>query len=323
MSVVRPHAFAPRANKIAYAASQCERAGFNYYFLTFTQRFDVSSQDDLSIEGIRRRFDEVSRGMKYVWKRVLKTDGHALAMSFEVGAGGVVHAHAIFYGAEPDIDDVRAAWLMQVPDSPQVKSIRMPDIEEAVREVAKYIVKAASPKREGGKDGMGSYTDPELAAKVEIALHGRRLTETLGAWRGVRAPKGSLPDAEQTCPHCESFELTELLMLREQVIRLLPPGAPIRFTTSGHRRKKVRRKEHVECAKDRWSDDGPSIRRATQQADAQRSGDGRNHRGEPQDGSGGAGQGNAYRDPLGSNHSHPDEERARAVGPLTKQQSLW
>jgi hypothetical protein len=184
-----------RANKIAYAAARCERDGFGYFFLTCTQQFDVCSQDDLSIEGIRRRYDEVARGMKYVWKRVLKADGHALAVSIEVGPGGVVHAHAIFYGLEPNIRDVRAAWLLQVPDSPQVKSIRMPDLDEAVREVAKYIVKAASPKREGGKDGMGSYTDPELAAKVEIALHGRRLTETLGAWRGVRPPRGQLPQS--------------------------------------------------------------------------------------------------------------------------------
>lgn len=312
-----------RANKIAYAADRCERDGFGYFFLTFTQRFDVCSEEDLSIAGIRRRYDEVALGMKYVWKRVLKAEGHALALSFEVGPGGVVHSHAIFYGLEPDIRDLRAAWLLQVPDSPQVKSICMPNIDEAVREVAKYIVKAASPKRDGGKDGMGSYTDPELAAKVEIALHGRRLTETLGAWRGVRPPRGQLPQSEPTCPCCESPEVTEILMPREQVVRLLPPGAPIRFTHGGRRRRPKPRCDQAEVSTEQRSEHGIDLQRATQQADALGSGDRKRSWAESQDRARGDRERNAASDPPWANHSSSDGAPTHAAGCLVPQQSWW
>lgn len=312
-----------RANKIAYAAERCERDGFGYFFLTFTQRFDVCSEEDLAVEGIRRRYDQVALGMKYVWKRVLKADGHALALSFEVGPGGVMHSHAIFYGREPDIRDVRAAWLLQVPDSPQVKSVRMPDIDQAVREVAKYIVKAASPKREGGKDGMGSYTDPELAAKVEIALHGRRLTETLGVWRGVPPPRGQLPQSEPTCPCCESQEVTEILMPREQVVRLLPPGSPIRFTHGGRRRRPKPRCGQAESSTEQRSEHGNDLQRATQQADALGSGDRKCSWPEPQDGARGDRERDAPCDPSRTDHPSPDWTGAHALGPLAKQQSWW
>jgi hypothetical protein len=310
------------SNKLAFAASRSERDGFAYYFITFTQRFDVRSEDDLSVDGIRRRYGEVAKGVKYVRDRVLKSEGHSFAVSFEVGAGGVMHAHAIFYGTEPDICDVRAAWLLQVPDSPQVKSIRMPDVDEAVREVAKYIVKAASPKREGGKDGMGSYTDPELAAKVEIALHRKRLTVTYGAWRGVKVPRGILPQAERTCPSCESKELTEILMPRDEVISLLPAGTPIRFTHG--RRKRVRRScAHGHVGAEQRTEHGEHVQRLAEQADAQSSGDGAHPRSQSQDHSRDGHTREAGARPLGANAAHSDASGARVAGHVGEQQSWW
>jgi hypothetical protein len=82
---------------------------------------------------------------------------------------------------------VRAAYLDKIPDSPfvNVKLVKKP--ETAVREVAKYIVKAASPKKCRTVAGMpGEYLNPELAAKVEIALSRARLFDFYGAWREVK-----------------------------------------------------------------------------------------------------------------------------------------
>ena len=301
--------------KICYAAEQCELDGFGYYLLTFTQRFDPCSEVDLSVEGIGCRYRRVAEGVKYVWQRVLKADGRAMAVSFEVGPGGVMHAHAIFYGPRPDVRAVRAAWLLHVADSPQVRSDPMPDREAALREVAKYVTKGASPKRGGGGDRLGSYTDPELAAKVEIALHGKRLTEVYGAWRGQRPPRAGARSNEEKCPSCEGDNLSEVLMPREQVVRLLPEGAELKFTRGGRRR---RRRESVG---EKGSENGNGICGAAQQTHAEGAGGGTALGRQSQDGARHAASGRAPSDSLGAHAAHPYAGSARAIGTVAGQLS--
>ena len=161
--------------------------GYAFYLFTFTTRFDPADPEHLTVSAIRERAQRLRKACGYVWRRMLKHDGSAMLLAFEVSPSGEVHAHALYYGPRQDIRVVRALYLDKIPDSPfvNVKQVKKP--KKAVREVAKYVVKAASPKRAGHSlDSRGEYLDPELAAKVDIALRGARLYDFFGAWRGVR-----------------------------------------------------------------------------------------------------------------------------------------
>jgi hypothetical protein len=176
---------------------------FGFYLFTFTTRFDPSDPADLTADAIRDRAKRLRKACSHVWRRVLKTDGAAMLLSLEVSPSGAVHAHALYFGPRQDITVVRAAYLDKIPDSPfvNVKHVKKP--KTAVREVAKYIVKAASPKKCGTAAGLpGEYLHPELAAKVEVALRGMRLFDFFGAWRGVTVEPQQQEAAEAPAERC-------------------------------------------------------------------------------------------------------------------------
>ena len=230
-----------RANKLRHelmsAAARTVTAGFEYYMITFTRRFDPSSLEQHSVEGLRRRLEELANGVKYVWRSVLKAEGTALVICYEVAPGGAVHAHALFYGPRPDIEVLRTAWLMRCPDSPQVNIKPKGDAPSAVLEVVKYIAKAASPKYAAGGSKLGSYTHPKLAAAIEVAFYQRRLHETLGAWRGLKPKRGAARGHDpETCSVCDSGNLQEVVLSRATWNQMAPLGWKPRFTRQYLRR---------------------------------------------------------------------------------------
>ena len=176
------------------------------YFITFTLRYDPGSEDDLSIDGLRRRRQTVLDGVRYVWRIYLQRRARAAVRAIEVSPRGAVHIHMLFHGRRPDIHVVRAAWMLKVGDSPEVNVRYVKQPHKAILEIAKYVTKGASPARAellAGK--VGEFADPELAARVELAFAGNRLVECLGAWRGIDPEKDD-DDSEhfvgEPCTRC-------------------------------------------------------------------------------------------------------------------------
>jgi hypothetical protein len=174
------------------------------YLITFTLRYDPTSADDLSIGGLQRRKQKLLDGVRYVWRRYLKPRGRAMAFAVEVSPRGAVHVHALYHGRRPDARQLDMAYAFRTGGShPHIDYVRKP--HKAIREVAKYMVKAASPKKlRLLVGGVGEFIDPELAARAEVAFSSDRLVECLGAWRGA----GDDADADEAeapavpCPHC-------------------------------------------------------------------------------------------------------------------------
>lgn len=178
------------------------------YLLTFTLRYDPRSESDLSVEGLRKRGDTVRDGVRYVWRRYLKGRGRAMAVTVEVGEHGAVHAHALYHGQRPDIEQVRLLYMHRVGDSPMVNVQYVKEPKKAIREVAKYVTKASSPKRAEllGDEIGGTFLDPELAAKVEVAFAGQRLFQCYGPWREAEreddVPEGQDEGKPLCCAEC-------------------------------------------------------------------------------------------------------------------------
>lgn len=101
----------------------------------------------------------------------------AWALGLEVAPGGLVHAHALFYGERIEERDLRAAWQSAIARRGQIHMRKVhgesPDeLREALTETLKYVGK--------GEKGTRRY---ERAAAVELALRGIRRVEMGGALR--------------------------------------------------------------------------------------------------------------------------------------------
>ena len=173
------------------------------YLLTFTLRYDPNSPDDLSVDGLKRRKRIVRDAVGFVWKRYLKPRGRAMAISLEVSPSGAVHIHALYHGRRPDAGILRQTYMFRAGDSPYVNCEYVSKPGKAIRELAKYMMKAASPKNPRiMRGGRGEFMHPVLAARAEVAFSGDRLFECLGAWRGADDDNDLPEQAPRTCPHC-------------------------------------------------------------------------------------------------------------------------
>jgi hypothetical protein len=161
-----------------------------------------------------------------------------MAIALEVSPRGAVHIHALYHGYRPDLCVLRATYQFRAGDSPMLncKYVRQPS--KAIRELAKYMMKAASPKNMGLlRGGRGEFIDPVLAARAEVAFSGDRLFECLGAWRGVDDDE-DLPDAVTVaCAHCGSRAWLEQTGALRNLLPELSPGWIPRFGRAGPVRK--------------------------------------------------------------------------------------
>ena len=200
---------------------------------TFTLQYDPTNQADVAVEGLLRRKHIVRDGVGWVWKKYLKTVGRAMAMSLEVSPRGAVHVHALFHGRKPDLNKLRATYMFRVGPSPWVNCKHVSRPSKAIRELAKYMMKAASPKSTRIlSGGSGEFIDPVLAARVEVALSGERLFECFGAWRGADDEE-DVPTAHPvTCAHCGGREWTIEFVAVSGLLKELPGWTP-RFGRAG------------------------------------------------------------------------------------------
>jgi hypothetical protein len=209
------------------------------YFLTFTLRYDPTDPNDLSVDGLKRRKQIVREAVGYVWKKYLKRIGRAMAIAVEVSPRGAVHIHALFHGHRPDATKLRVAYMFKAGDSPFVNCKYVQRPEEAIRELAKYMMKAASPKKVRLlRGGRGEFIDPILAARAEVAFSGERLFECLGAWRGAD-DDDDLPDtAPASCAHCGSRVWRQETVRLVVLLKELPSDWVPRFVRAGPVAKK-------------------------------------------------------------------------------------
>ncbi len=204
------------------------------YLLTFTRRYDPNDANDLSVEGLKRRKQIVRESVGYVWKKYLKKLGRAMAIAVEVSPRGAVHIHALFHGRRPDANKLRAVYMFRAGDSPfvNIKAVQRP--AKAIREVAKYMMNAASPKNMRLlRGGRGEFIDPILAARAEVAFSGDRLFECLGAWRGADDEEDLPETAPTSCPHCGACNWRPALVRLGSLLNELPPDWIPRFGRAG------------------------------------------------------------------------------------------
>jgi hypothetical protein len=212
-----------------------ERPGWmSLYFLTFTLRYGPESEEDLSIDGLNRRRRLVLDGVRRCWRRYLKPRGRAMAFAVEVSPRGAVHVHALYHGRRPDVTVLRMLYMERVGDSPQLRAQYVRQPLKAIRELAKYMVKAASPKRADIlRGGAGEFTDPELAARVEVAFSGERLVECLGKWRGTETEDDEPDAAPSPCRRCGCYERRLDHLPVDQWLAIVGDGWQARFRRVG------------------------------------------------------------------------------------------
>src|SRR5262249_8105488 len=101
---------------------------------------------------------------------------------------------------------VREIWMFEVGDSPQMRVDHVEEPRKAIVELAKYLTKGPSPAKVNVlSGGVGRFIDPELAARVEGAFFGDRLSQCCGRWRrrvDVNDEDPEALDAPETCKAC-------------------------------------------------------------------------------------------------------------------------
>jgi excisionase family DNA binding protein len=206
--------------------------GCDFYMLHLTSWFDPTDPAALTIDAITERSKAVKQAAKYVWSRVLKHPGAGFITALEVAPGGMVHIHAIYYGRYQDVRVIRTAWLEKMPDSPQLLITALSNPEDAVPEVFKYMMKLASPRDD---EHVGYWMDPILAARVEVALSGKRRSESYGAFRGVKleAEPAEEEAAEVRCIGCGNTERFNRSIVPRGIWQREHPHAPIRLSRTG------------------------------------------------------------------------------------------
>jgi len=210
------------------------------YLLTFTLRYDPNSPDDLSVDGLKRRKKIVRDAVGFVWRHYLKARGRAMAISLEVSPRGAVHIHALYHGRRPDAGILRETYMFRAGDSPFVNCEYVRKPGKAIRELAKYMMKAASPKSPRIlRGGPGEFIDPVLAARAEVAFSGDRLFECMGAWRGADDDSDLPEQAPRICPHCGANTWRCEVASLEALLPQLPVDWVPRFGRAGPSPKKT------------------------------------------------------------------------------------
>ena len=116
------------------------------------------------------------------------------------------------------------------------KYVRRPD--KAIRELAKYMMKASSPKNiRLLRGGRGEFVDPILAARVEVAFSGDGLFECLGAWRGADEETDLPVPLPVACAHCGSRTWRDETRPTLRLLEELPLEWVPRFGRAGPLRK--------------------------------------------------------------------------------------
>jgi hypothetical protein len=135
---------------------------------------------------------------------------------------------------------LRLPSTFHVGDSPMVNAQYVRKPAKGIRELAKYMTKAASPKKVRLlRGGRGEFVDPVLAARAEVAFSGDRLFECMGAWRGTDDDEESAPDDDPaSCERCGARAWRGETICMGALLNELPPEWIPRFGRAGPVRTK-------------------------------------------------------------------------------------
>lgn len=197
--------------------------GYAFRHGTLTTVYDPKNPDEMTAHAMRARAEGLISALRAAWQEGLKRKGTGLIGSVEIGDTGHVHIHFLYYGPF-----IVQAWLEEVCKKAFAGCgfsyiEKVEDEQKALREVAKYSVKAPSPLNERWFEHPQLVIHPTLAARWEVATHNLRVRESRGAFR--KAPKAAESKAAET-----PETLTGKLTGNSQVLVAVPPplsGAPV------------------------------------------------------------------------------------------------
>ena len=233
-----------RARFELYRAREAERWGWR--LVTISPRWAPWEREGLTVNGLRRRCDDVLSRWRRCWEGGARAGGAAAAtVSVELSSGGHVHAHVLYFG--PYL--TREWWQRVAGCHVDVRAVaRVPGVRDdggelerlerraerdgldaldkgqraalrgALREALKYALKAPSPNSAAWIAGAArSIAHPELAARWTLAARHAQLVRHYGVMReavelagdeGDAAVDAREPlDAVAPCRRCGSLEL--------------------------------------------------------------------------------------------------------------------
>lgn len=197
----------------------------DFYVLTWT----VPKRPWLSVERLQEDITVAFKASKTAWEKHLqflpKRKGEkrypgkcldaGMTSFLEVGAGGMVHVTALYYGPWHDAKELRACYQAVVEGGKDfdVRAVgagkdRRKRIEKAILEVCKYVTKGATGRKDflsRAVDRVHEYSHPLLCVLSELALFDRNRVRVYGSMRGVfgddenEEPRAELPTR---CPGC-------------------------------------------------------------------------------------------------------------------------
>ena len=122
-----------------------------------------------------------------------------------MSAHGHVHVHALVFGGfvrNAKLREVAGCHVDRRAPGPRPGVAPSRVVEELVKEVCKYALKAPSPLRAawvaGTRARSGSTIHPELAARLTVALHREQTVIHYGVMRrAVQAESAAAPEGEE------------------------------------------------------------------------------------------------------------------------------
>lgn len=198
----------------------------DFYLVTWT----TPKRPWLSLRRLREDATLAYKACKKSWDKVLchlprrngqkgypgKCKDAGMVAFLEVGAGGMVHVTALYYGAFHRVEDLRVVFQAAVPGATnfEIKPVgRGPErkrfLSKAVNEACKYVCKGTVGGRgelEGGASRRHEYTHPLLCVLAELALCERNRVRMYGTAVGVFGDEDEDEDEDQglprECPCC-------------------------------------------------------------------------------------------------------------------------
>jgi len=169
----------------------------SYKMITLTALYDPTNRDDLTVEAMRSRVEGLKQTQRGVWKELRRIGATGGYWKTEIAGSGNVHMHVLVIA--PFIDK---AWLDATAsaawDGAGFTDIKQFDkAEDAAREICKYVTKSPGPAAEDWYVGGVEAIHPTLAARWEVAMHGKALSRSFGCLRGLDVPPSVDSETEE------------------------------------------------------------------------------------------------------------------------------
>jgi len=221
-----------RARRHLAQVQALARGRWSWKLITVSPHYDPLREDSFTVEGLRRRLDDLAGRVSRLWDDVLSAGGLAAAtMSVEISDHGHVHAHLLTFGpwvepshaakvagchvdlrrVEPQALGPRVEVDYSVPRSYSDDGVTFragETLREAVVEAVKYTVKLPVETHAWLSGKARQVTHPALVARWMAATRSRQLTRHYGLMRDcIEASEALKPDVEDDAVREEQAEV--------------------------------------------------------------------------------------------------------------------